>query len=283
MIRPKKETEDLLLNIFKNCETLITQTHRTPQETLEFKKNKPRETYHFNPPIQAKGDWMLGLTDLEVYNSIFNINTTNNKFELYTDTFDEFSFDELKYELEEILKLSNITDAHSKDETTGPRIIKAYWELRSERSSTDGYIISIMGYARSPFREFESCLRIVIGLDEDDTRLILKQYNANFVTYELDPGDYPIEDIQESVYSLGDHEGTLQTEYDDLNKKNKLLLIRFGSTFGALRFDEKSFFHTLLGFTPFWDYKPTNAFHADFPGVYTSDKFLNLITIKKII
>ena len=55
---------------------------------------------------------MIGLTDLEVYNSIFNINHTNNKFELYTDTFGEFSFAELKDELEEILDFSNIIDEH---------------------------------------------------------------------------------------------------------------------------------------------------------------------------
>ena len=37
MTRPKNETEDLLLSITKNCETLIEQTHTKPQETLEFK------------------------------------------------------------------------------------------------------------------------------------------------------------------------------------------------------------------------------------------------------
>ena len=43
------------------------------------------------------------------------------------------------------------------------------------------------------------------------------------------------------------------------------------------------FFHTLLGFTPYWDYKPTNSNHNAIPGVYTSDKILlNLNTINKI-
>ena len=51
MIQPKKETEDLLLPISKNCETLIVQTHRKPEENLEFKMTKPREIFHFNPPI----------------------------------------------------------------------------------------------------------------------------------------------------------------------------------------------------------------------------------------
>ena len=64
MIRPKNQTEDLLFSITKNCETLINQTHRKA-------KNKPRETFHLKPPIQVKGDWMIGLVDLEVYNSIF--------------------------------------------------------------------------------------------------------------------------------------------------------------------------------------------------------------------
>ena len=60
-------------------------------------------------------------------------------------------------------------------------------------------------------------------------------------------------------------------------------MTRFGSIFGTLGYDKKSFFHTLLGFTPYWDYKPTNAIHADSPGVYTSDKIIsNLNTTDKI-
>ena len=283
MIRPKTEIEDLLLSITKNCEKLVEQTHRKPEETLEFKMLKPRETFHFNPPIQTKGDWMIGLVDLEVYNSIFNITNENNKFELYTDTFDEFSFEEIKDELEEILHISNFTDEHLQHETITPRIIEAYKKLRLQKSSTDVYNILLMYYLRSPFRDFESFLRTTGDLDEDDIQLILKQYNEKFVIYELNPGNYTIEDLQKAVYPLGDHEGTLKIEYDDLNKKVKIILTRFGLTFGTLRFDEKSFFHTLLGFDPYWDYKPTNAIHADSPGVYSNDKvILNLNTIHKI-
>ena len=106
---------------------------------------------------------MLGLTDLEVYNFIFNITKENNKFELFTDTFDDFSFAELKDEVEEIFKISNVTDDHLEDETIGPRIIRTYCNLRSEESSTDGYNILLMGFARSPFRDFEKYLTIVVG------------------------------------------------------------------------------------------------------------------------
>ena len=59
MIRPKNETEDFLLSITKNCETLIEQTHRKAEETLEFKMVKSRETIHFSQPIQIQGDWKM--------------------------------------------------------------------------------------------------------------------------------------------------------------------------------------------------------------------------------
>ena len=59
-----------------------------------------------------EGFWMIGLITLDVYTSIFNITEEIIKFGLYTDTFDEFSFDDLKDELEEILTISDITPYH---------------------------------------------------------------------------------------------------------------------------------------------------------------------------
>ena len=119
----------------------------------------------------------------------------------------------------------------------GPRFIQSYWKLRSEKSNTDGYIILLMRYARSarsPFRDFESYLRIVVGLNEDDIDLILKQCNEKVITYELSPDIYTIENISKVVYTMGDHEGTLQSEYDDDPMKTRLTLTRFGLTFRTL-------------------------------------------------
>ena len=50
---------------------------------LEFKKIKPSETLHFNPPIQIQDHWMIGLLSLDVYNTFFNTKEKNEKFELY--------------------------------------------------------------------------------------------------------------------------------------------------------------------------------------------------------
>ena len=126
---------------------------------------------------------MIDLPSLEVYISIFNKNPTNIKSELFTNTFDKLSFAELKDELKEILNISDINSYHLQHEIIGPRIIETYQKLHSEKVSTDGYIILLLGYARPPMRDFEGFFRIVVGLDEYDIQLILKQYSSNYVTW----------------------------------------------------------------------------------------------------
>ena len=59
MIRPKNETKDLSLSITKTCETLFKHYHRKAEETLEFKRTKPREIFNFNLPISIEGSWMI--------------------------------------------------------------------------------------------------------------------------------------------------------------------------------------------------------------------------------
>ena len=210
MIRPKNETEDLLLSITKNCQTLIKQTQRKAEETLEFKLIKPREIFHFKPPIQIQGDWMIGLTNLEVYNSIFNITEENNKFEIKRDMTAKFGFLELKDELEEILDIPHNTSEHLDDEILGPRIIDEFIELSNEKKNSDGYMILLFGYSASSFQDFESYLRLVVGLDEEDIQLILKEYNSLFITYELTPGIYTIQDISDAIQTFSGHEETIQ-------------------------------------------------------------------------
>ena len=96
------------------------------------------------------------------------------KVQLYTETFDESLFKKLKDELEDILNFSNITPEHLQDEILGPRIIKAYKKLETEKRRTDGYYMLLMGYSRSLFRNFENYHRMIVGLDGDGIQLILR-------------------------------------------------------------------------------------------------------------
>ena len=75
---------------------------------------------------------MIELTGLEVYNPIYNMTGSNNKFELYKDTFDKFSFEELKDEVNDILSVSDIPPSHLQHEIIGPRNIQAFTKLELE-------------------------------------------------------------------------------------------------------------------------------------------------------
>ena len=78
-----------------------------------------------------------------------------------------------------------------------------------------------MGYARSPFPDFESYPRIFVVLDEKNIQLILKQHISGYINYEISSGIYPTKDVSELVYTIGDHEGTPKIEYDDISMKTK--------------------------------------------------------------
>ena len=198
MTRPENETEDLLLSITKNCETLIEQTHRKAEETLKFKITKSRETFQFNPPIQVKGELIVGLTDLEVYNSIFNITEQNNEFKPYKfpdETSCGVSYEKVKDEIERDLDISDITAADLQDEIIAPIIIKEYREQVTMRMEDGGYMKILAGYTSSIFQVFGSYLRTEVDLVEVDIRLVLYKYNSSFITYEIQPGVYTFKDI----------------------------------------------------------------------------------------
>ena len=108
-------------------------------------------------------------------------------------------------------------------------------------SNTDGCLMFPKGYARSPFRDIESYLRNLIGLDQRNFLMILKQNNSNFNTYERPPGIFTSNVFSEVVYTMCDHGVTIQIDYDDISMKTKFILTRFGLIVGTLSFKEKSF------------------------------------------
>ena len=176
MIRPKNETEDLLLSITKNCETLIEQTHRKAEETLDFKMIQSKQTFHFKPQISIEGSWMIGLTDLEVYNSIFNKTEENNKFELYKFPDEKaggISYTKVRDEIEKDLNISDITATDLQDDIIAPIIIEEYKEQVTKRMKDEQNMNILSIYTRSVFQDFESFLRTQIDLVEDDIKLVL--------------------------------------------------------------------------------------------------------------
>ena len=71
--------ESLLLKIAKSNLDVVENTLSKPQETLEFKMNKQKESVSFDILLELPEQWMMGETSLEVYNTVYNITEKNNK------------------------------------------------------------------------------------------------------------------------------------------------------------------------------------------------------------
>ena len=127
MIRPKNKTEDLLLSITENCQTLIKQIHTGPEETMEFEMTKPIERILFDPPNQNKDYWMLGLVSCEVYISIFNITEENHKFKLYKFPVGKcggVSYEKVRDKIKKDLDISDITATDLQNDIIAPNIFE---------------------------------------------------------------------------------------------------------------------------------------------------------------
>ena len=216
---------------------------------------KPRGIFHFKPPIQVKGDWMVRLTDLEIYNSFFNKTDENNQFELYNfpeDKIGGISYIKVREEIERDLNISDVTDTDLQDDLIGPIIIEDYKKQVIKRMKDDKYMYIFSSYSSSIFQDFETFERTETDLVEVDYKLVLDEYNSSFITYEISPGIYTFKDISEVLLNLlqSDYNGDFKKiviEYVNFTMKTKFF-VRPGTI--AIRFDEKSFFSTILGFTP---------------------------------
>ena len=105
--------------------------------------------------------------------------------------------------------------------------------------------------------------------------MVLDKYSSSFITYELYPCSYTFKDLSEALFNILQHENPessykIVIEFDDITRKFKL--VNSGTI--AVKFDQQSFFSTVLGFTSGWDYKHYNK--------YTSQKVVNLSSTKKI-
>ena len=108
---------ELLLLIEKHTDMLIENTKTISQETLEFKMNKQKQTFSFNPSINLleEGRWLLGVSSFECTDSVFNITNENNSFSItvpghYETESAEKTIDELNKLLE--LRSQNGIELH---------------------------------------------------------------------------------------------------------------------------------------------------------------------------
>ena len=103
--------ESLLLSIAKSNLDIVENTLSKPQETLEFKMNKQKESFSFDILLELPEQWMMGVTSLEVYNTVYNFTEKNNKLKLFTT---EQNLKEYKFAIEFIPKIKNLYETFDK-------------------------------------------------------------------------------------------------------------------------------------------------------------------------
>ena len=174
------------------------------------------------------------------------------------------------------MDISDVTATDLQNDIIGPFIIKEYREQVAKRMKDDKYMDIFGFYLMCIFQDFESFRKTDVDLVRDDIKLVLDEYNTSFVTYELQPSIYAFKDLSEALFNTlqPDYPGAgtvIDTEFDDLTRKSKLV-VRSGII--ARRFDENSFFSTILEFTSGWDYEHYNE--------YISQKIVNLSSTNKV-
>ena len=122
------------------------------------------------------------------------------------------SYIKVRDKIEKDLDFSDITAADLQDDIIGPNLIQEKRNQVTIRKKDDNYMRTLAIYVSSVFQDFESFLRTEVDLVEDDIKLVVKEYNSIFVTYELEPGIYIFQDIFEALLKV------IQPEYDGCHK-----------------------------------------------------------------
>ena len=243
---------ELLLLIKKHTDTLIEQTKTKSQETLEFKMNKQRQTFSFNPPINLveEDKWLLAVSSFECTNSVFNITNENNSFSIiipghYQNESDEKTINNLN----KLLELKSIELHVEEVKKSGNKIKIADKEYKlSDFDTQQNEITEELKNAK--YNDLEDLVyRIRLSYDEIMDILDLKYIPTKRTGYSLNPVIYEIVELNSTLKHILPDNVKVNITIDDIRLKSNL------KTNQTLLFTEKFFFYTILGFTQSRSYR----------------------------
>ena len=242
--------ESLLLSIAKSNLDIVENTLSKPQETLEFKMNKQKESFSFDIPLDLPEQWMMGVTSLEVYNTVYNITENNNKLKilLKDEQLKSLNVDtQLVMNVEYLYKISNV-------EKINTFMVDSYSKNK-----------------KLTRKDFDQLKKIIIQINQNikDKTIIIPEFGIenDFVEIELPPGVYELVDINKIMkqkLSDSDFEFEFNFEADTISMKS------FLTTSNPIYFNSK--LNELLGFTD------TNYIE----GTHISEKPVMITTTDKV-
>ena len=273
--------DELLLLIKKHTDTLIEQTRTKPKETLEFRMNKQRQTFSFNPPINLleEGKWLLAVSLFECTNSVFNITNENNSFSIiipghYETVSAQKTIDELNNLLE--LRSQNGIELPVEQVRKKGLILINDYSLSSLGMFKDEILEELKNVKYNDLEDL--VYRFKLTYDEIMDILDLKYIPTKRTGYSIEPNIYNVVDLNNTLKNILPDNVKIDVTIDERKYKTDLKINQ------TLIFTNKCFFYTILGFTqthkgPLNDIE---GFYQILPGSYKSDKPINITGIDKV-
>ena len=260
---------------------MIEQTKTRPQETLELKMDKQTQTFSFDPPINLieEDKWLLAVSSFECIKSVFNITNDNNSFSIIIQGHWETEFAEKTIdEVNRLLDLRSLELHVNEVRKRGNKIKIGDKEYNIPDFDNEKYEI-IEELKKAKYNDLEDLFyRMKLTYDEIMDMLDLKYIPTRRIGFSLDPGIYEIVDLNDTLNHILHDNVKINITIDDIRLKSN------SKTNQNLLFTEKSFFYTIPGFTQSRSYplEDIENFYQLIPGLYKSDKPINITGIDKI-
>ena len=254
--------ESLLLNIAKSNLQIEKNTSSKPQETLEFEMNKQRQEFKFDIPLILEDSWLMGVTNLQVYNTIYNITPKNNKLKIYIL---DSQLKEYGVDLEIASKIENIYTYFFKDV-----------EDVKEYNKSISNIIDLINNSQKLIQDdYIRIKKVVEKINNDPNKPLINIKFPVFYTFqneieiEITPGIYELEEINEFI-------------------KHEILIRGFrGVVEFSIEVDIKSMKSIINSSNPFYFNSDLNLLFGfiekEFSqGIYKSEKTIMLLNTDKV-
>ena len=259
----------------------MNRQKRNPKETLEFKMNKQKQTFSYNPPINVleEGKWLLGVSFFECTNSVFNITNESNSFSIIIPGHYQTEFAEkVIFDLNKLLELKSLELHVEEVRKRGNKIKIGDNEYQlSDFDTQNTEILEEIKHAK--YNDLKDLVyRMRLSYDEIMDIIDLKYIPTKRTGYSLNPGNYEVIDLNNSLKYILPDNVKVNVTIDDIRLKANL------KTNQTLIFFEKSFFYIILGFTRSRSYPldDIDGFYQLIAGSYKSDKPINITGINKI-
>ena len=231
--------ESLLLSIAKSNQEIVENTHSKPQETLEFKMKKQKESFSFDVPLELPEQWMMGVTSLEVYNTVNNITEKNNKIKLFeTDKM----LKEYKVTTEFMLKIKKIYGTSDKGISNTEEIKKLINAVKIKK----------VVFPKNYYDDLNKIIDQINQNIKDKTNILdLDGIGSvsNCLEIEIPPGAYELDDISNTIQQelVNSCSSSLNPDLKVNIKADTISMKSFLTASYSFYFNSE--LNTLLGFT----------------------------------